>query len=147
MMPTPQALRTRVYDVLLERGLPPTCAELGAHFGTDEVVIRRALGGLNIGKTIQMRPDGSEIWMAGPFAGQASAFRVIGRHAAWWANCAWDMFGVAVIAGEAVHVATHCPDCNEPVELHADPAHAPTDDLVVHFLVPARQWFDDIGFT
>lgn len=146
-MPSPTELRARVYDVLLARGLPPTCAELGAHFGATKAAIRAALGGLKVGKTIQMRPDGSEIWMAGPFAAEATAFRVIGRHAAWWANCAWDAFGVAVIAGEAAHVATHCPDCDEPLELHADPAHAPTEDLVVHFLVRAQHWYDDLGFT
>jgi hypothetical protein len=28
-----------------------------------------------------------------------------------------------------------------------DPSTAPTEDAVVHFLVPARRWYDDIGFT
>ena len=143
----PQALRTRVYDVLVERGLPPSCAELGTHFGTTEAAIRSALGSLKIGKTVLMRPDGREIWMAGPFAAEATAFRVIGKRAAWWANCAWDAFGVAVIVGEATHVATHCPDCDEPLELHADPAQAPKEDLVMHFLVQASHWYDDLGFT
>jgi hypothetical protein len=147
MIPSPLALRARVYDVLLDRGLPPSCTELGAHFSESADAIRAALGAMKIGKTIQMRPDGSEIWMAGPFAAEATAFRVIGRHAAWWANCAWDAFGVAVIAGEPAHVATHCPDCDEPLELLADPARAPNEDLVMHFLVQARHWYDDLGFT
>jgi hypothetical protein len=31
--------------------------------------------------------------------------------------------------------------------IHCDLATAPSIDAVVHFLVPARRWYDDIGFT
>lgn len=147
MKPTPQELRAHVYDVVLERGLPPTCSAMAKHFDENESAIRAAIADLKIGKTVLLRPDGREIWMAGPFAAEATAFRVIGRHAAWWANCIWDAFAIAVIANEPVHVATHCPDCNEPLQVRADPAQAPTEDLVAHFLVPARHWYDDLGFT
>ena len=147
MQPTPQALRAHVYDVTLERGLPPTCAAMAKHFGESETAIRAALADLKIGKTVLLKPDGREIWMAGPFGSEATAFRVVGKHAAWWANCIWDAFAVAVIAAEPVHVATHCPCCNEALQLRADPAQPPQDDLVAHFLVPARHWYDDLGFT
>ena len=144
---TPQALRTHVYDVLLQRGLPPSCADIGTRFGESADAIRSAIATLQIGKTLILKPDGREIWMCGPFAAEATAFRVIGKRAAWWANCIWDAFGIAVIAGEPVHVATHCPDCNEPLQLHADPRQPPAEDFVAHFLVPARNWYDDLGFT
>jgi hypothetical protein len=140
-------LRARIYETLLQRGLPPTCAELGAQFGETAQSIRATLNGAKMGKTIHMRPDGSEILMAGPFAAGPTAFRVIGHSAAWWANCIWDAFGVAVIAGEPTHVATHCPDCNDPIDFRADPSTPPAGDTVAHFLVPAKRWYDDLEFT
>ena len=86
--------------------------------------------------------------MAGPFAAAESPYRVVGSNVRWWANCAWDMFGVAMIANEKVRIDTSCADCRAPMTLHADPARPPSDDgVVVHFLVPARHWYEDIAFT
>jgi len=87
--------------------------------------------------------------MAGPFAAAETPYRVIGRHIQWFANCAWDMLGVAVIANERVRIEARCTDCGEPMKLVVDPSEPPTDveSSVVHFLVPARRWYDDIGFT
>lgn len=102
---------------------------------------------LKIGKTVLPQPKTGEIWMAGPFASAESPYRVTGRGTTWWANCAWDMLGIAMIASEPVRIDTHCTDCLSPMTLRADPARAPSLDAVVHFLVPARRWYDDIGFT
>lgn len=147
---TPAALRIFIYDRLLVAGLPPSTAEIGAHFGIGAAGARAAIASLKIGKTILPHPDTGEIWMAGPFASRPSDYRVHGSRVSWWANCAWDMLGVARIARERVRVDTQCTDCGEPVTLDVDPEWGVTGyarDMVVHFLVPARRWYDDIGFT
>ena len=146
-MPDARALRIHIYDWLLERGTPPTLRELSRHFGEPETDLRRAVADLRIGKTVLPHPTTGEIWMAGPFASAESPYRVAGRKAWWWANCAWDMFGVAVIANEAVRIDARCADCGAAMALRGDPNREPTEDAVVHFLVPARHWYDDIGFT
>ena len=143
----PVALRIFVYDVLLDRGTPPSVNDIAGHFGAEPNEVRRALAELGIGKTILVHPRTGEVWMAGPFSAAATAYRVTRDHRQWWANCAWDMFGIAVIVGAAVRVETHCTDCDEPMSLVCDPAATPNGDGVVHFLVPARRWYDDIGFT
>jgi alkylmercury lyase-like protein len=141
------SLRVFVYDELLARGAPPSSGEIGAHFGTTPDEARRALADLKIGKTILVDPQSGEIWMAGPFAARPTSYHVVSGERSWWANCAWDMFGVAMIANERARVHTRCTDCSTPMTIVADPAAAPNDDAVVHFLLPARQWYDDIGFT
>ena len=148
-MPTidPVALRIHVYEALVARGAPPTTREIGAHFGVSPNDARRALADLRIGKTILVHPQTGEIWMAGPFAATESAYRVQGQNGGWWANCAWDMFGVAMIVGEPVRIETRCTDCGDAMTIHCEPTRPPNDDAVVHFLVPARKWYDDIGFT
>ncbi|HSQ33068.1 MAG TPA: organomercurial lyase [Gemmatimonadaceae bacterium] len=147
---TPAALRVFIYDHLLAAGLPPSTAEIGAHFGIGAADGRAAIASLKIGKTVVPYPDTGEIWMAGPFAGYPSSYRVHGSRVSWWANCAWDMLGVARLSHERVRVDTQCTDCGEPITLDVDPESGVKGNargMVVHFLVPARRWYDDIGFT
>src|ERR1051325_6208263 len=96
----PKTLRVFVYDWLLARGAPPSSAVIAAHFGTSVDDTRALLGELKIGKTIYPHACSGEIWMAGAFSAVPTPYRVTGSRAAWWANCAWDMLGVAVIAND-----------------------------------------------
>jgi hypothetical protein len=57
------------------------------------------------------------------------------------------MLGVAAVARHEVRIEARCTDCGEPITLTADPSRALDAEGVVHFLVPARRWYDDIGFT
>jgi Alkylmercury lyase len=141
------AVRRFVYDVLLARGTPPLVSEIASHFDTAPDDAWRALAGLKLGKTLLVHPESCEIWMAGPFAAAETPYRVSCGTRSWWANCAWDMFGIAMIVGKPVRIDAHCTDCGEPVTLRCDPDAAPNEDGVIHFLLPARRWYDDIGFT
>ena len=68
--------------------------------------------------------------------------------ASYYAPCAWDMFGVSMIVGKKMLGETTCPACGEQLTIECDPAHPPVEcQSVIHFLVPARRWYDDIGFT
>ena len=140
-------LRIFVYDEILARGVPPSAASIAAHFESSPAEARRSLANLNIGKTVLVDPASGEIWMAGPFSAVPTPYRVVGQGREWWANCAWDMFGVAAIANERVTVHTRCTDCGHPMTIICDPDVAPHDEGVVHFLLPASRWYEDIGFT
>lgn len=144
----PGQLRVFVYDHIVARGLPPKSDEIGEHFGVSAEDAVRAIREVKIGKTILPHPETGEIWMAGPFASARSAYTVRGQDVRWWANCAWDMLGVAQLVGEPVRIDTRCGCCDAPISIDADAQSEPVDaGHVVHFLVPARHWYDDIGFT
>jgi len=143
----PTALRVFVYDWILSRGTPPSSRDIASQFGVDPAEALHAIRALNVGKTVLPHPTTGEIWMAGPFASAPTPYAVFGRGVRWWANCAWDMLGVAVVAGQAVRIEARCTDCGEPMMLTAEPSRAFDAGGVVHFLVPARRWYDDIGFT
>ena len=143
----PVALRVFIYEELVDRAAPPSIAAIGQRFGIPPNEARSALGALRIGKTILVHPQTGELWMAGPFSAVETPYRVTLDHRQWWANCAWDMFGVAQIVGAPVRVETRCTDCGEPIALVCDPAAPPNGEGVVHFLLPARRWYEDIGFT
>src|SRR4051812_44936580 len=142
----PNALRVFVYDELLAGGTPPTTVEIGVHFGVSPNEAREALAALKIGKTVLVHPRSGEVWMAGPFAGAETPYRVSRGDRCWWANCAWDMFGVAMIVGGPVRIDASCTDCSAPMVIDCTPSDPPNDDAVVHFLLPANRWYDDIGF-
>jgi len=147
VLPSPTELRIHIYDVLLDRGSPPRIDELARQFGVTEQAARDAIADLKIGKTVLPHPRTGEIWMAGPFAAEETVYRVSGRRAAWFANCAWDMLGVTMITRERVTIDARCGDCHEPIRISADHESPPREPFVVHFLVPARRWYDDVGFT
>ena len=140
-------MRMFVYDHLIATGFMPSIDDIAGHLQLSRVEATERLGGLKIGKTILVHPTTGEIWMAGPFSATETQYRVVGRRASWWANCAWDMFGVATIVGEAVGIETHCTECGDPWTLTADPQSPPAQEGIVHFLLPARKWYEDIGFT
>jgi hypothetical protein len=137
-----------VYDQILARGTAPTSIDLAAHFETTPEVALRAVREANLGKTLMPNPRTGEIWMAGPFSAVPTPYDVSADGVQWWANCAWDMLGIPVVADRRVHIDASCTDCGEPMAFDVDPMQ-PTLDVegVVHFLLPARRWYEDIGFT
>ena len=141
------ALRIFVYDEILVRGRPPALSDIAAHFAVTEPTAKRAVADLRIGKTILADSRSGEIWMAGPFSAIETPYRVVSGNRTWWANCAWDMLGVVMIVNQRSTIYTNCTDCGSPMTIVGNPAVEPNEDAVVHFLVPARHWYDDIGFT
>ena len=120
---------------------------IAAHFGTDVVSARDALANMRIGKTVLVNPRDGELWMAGPFSGTETPYRVRIGEKSWWANCAWDMLGIVTMVGRSGEVESRCTDCGEATNFPVDTQRGPAIDAVVHFLVPASRWYDDIAYT
>ena len=91
--------------------------------------------------------EAGNIRMANPFSALPTPFRVRAAGKEWYANCGWDSFGI----GAALHVDstidTECADCHEPIRLQVRAGRPDDTDLVFHVLVPAIDWWQDIGFT
>src|SRR5262249_43982070 len=141
-------LRTFLYDEIIERGNWPTLDAIASHFSVGLATARTALVELKVGKTVLVHPQTGELWMAGPFSDRESAYRVRARGKSWWANCAWDMLGVVALVAAPAKVETRCTDCGEAMTLDVDPVRGPSQrGAIIHFLVPARRWYEDIGYT
>src|SRR5688500_12840333 len=79
VLPSPVELRIHIYDVLLDRGAPPTIAELAREFHVSAHDARAAIADLRIGKTVLPHPRTGEVWMAGPFASAETVYKVAGK--------------------------------------------------------------------
>ena len=122
------ALRRRIFRAFAERGTAPELPdspELRALADRHVVVL-----------------DEGGILMAHPFAAHRDGARVDAGGRTWWANCAWDGFGIvhalglpdATVTGQGITVSVR------------DGTPEPTDTVFV-VTVPAAHWWDDIGHT
>lgn len=139
-------VRNATYRRFLEFGRAPTAAEIAAATGRSESEVRAAWDRLHDAHALVLDSAGN-IRMANPFSAVPTPFQVEAAGNQWYANCAWDAFGI----GAALHVDsvidTECADCHDPIRLHVQDGRPDDTDLVFHVLVPAISWWQDIGFT
>ena len=91
--------------------------------------------------------DFVSIRMAPPFAGVPTQHRVTVNNTAYFANCAWDAFGICAALHTDGDIETVCADCGEPIAVGVQAGRPDDDRLLFHCLAPAAGWWDDIVFT
>ena len=140
-------LRALTYSLLVELGRAPTAAEVadGADSALDEVLSgwRR----LHDHHALVLNPATLEIRMANPFSAVPTAYRVHADGRWWYANCAWDAFGICAALHTDGRIETSCPDCGEALNVELREERPSDESLLFHCLVPAARWWDDIVFT
>jgi hypothetical protein len=142
------ATRRFIYSHVATHGSPPTSQEIAQGRDTSVDDARELLKVLGVTKRVILNPESGEIWMCGPFSAVPTRFRVHGESVSWWANCAWDMLGIPASLGISARVDTTCACCDEPMHIDVDAERGPlSSEGVVHIFLPARRWYDDIGFT
>lgn len=148
LSPTQARIRAAVYDHLIRTGAAPYAATLATDLDLDEITIVEELRDLEDAHALVLGPDRDSIWMAHPFSAVPTPYPVRtadGRD--YWANCAWDSLGVLAVLDSDGTSATACADCDDPMTIEVANGSVVSDDAVVHFLVPPRRFWDDVGFT
>jgi hypothetical protein len=141
-------IRNHLYSSFVQHGnaLTPARTALELALGSEEV--HEAYRRLHDAHALVLEPDAQTIRMLNPFSAVETPHRVEADGRSWWANCAWDALGIPAALHVDGHVESACPDCGERLELEVrDGELAGGADLLVHFVVPARHWWDDIVFT
>ena len=139
-------LRNATYQLFVELGRAPDAAEVAEVAGVSEATVRESWHRLH-GAHALVLDDAGEIRMANPFAARPTPFRVEAGGRSWFANCAWDAFGIGAALRSDSTIHTECPDCSESLDLVVRDGRPDDTDLVFHVLVPAASWWDDIGYT
>ncbi len=135
-------LRNRTYRFVVEHGRAPAAAELGA-----EEEVRAAGRRLHDAHALVLDAAADELRMLNPFSAVPTAYRVRADGRRWYANCAWDAFGICAALHADGLIETSCLDCGEPLAVEVRDAEPDDRSLVFHCLVPAERWWDDIVFT
>ena len=127
-------LRNLTYRRFVELGRAPAPEEIGPR---EEVLD----GWRRLHDAHALVLDGDAIRMANPFSGVPTPYRVLADGRWWYANCAWDAFGVCAALGVDGRI-----EHGEIVVAVRD--RRPDDEsLVFHCPVPAAHWWDDIVYT
>lgn len=142
-----QQVRLAVHDGFLASGTAPTPESIAARVARPAAAVREAFERLAADHALVLDPATRAIRMAMPFSAVPTRFRVHAARGSWWANCAWDALGISAMLAGPAWVETTCGDCDAPLEVAADGRTITAGAGVVHFAVPARHWWDDIGFT
>lgn len=141
-------VRVHVLERTIETTEVPTAGEVATQLDLDESTVVGAYRALADGHVFVLEPnDSTRLRMANPFSGVPTDFVVTVAGRRYSGNCVWDALGIISLLGGDGTVDVPCPDCFEPLTLKVAGRRLVTADGVVHFSVPAREWWDDIVFT
>lgn len=142
------ATKLAIYSHFAAEGRRPTVADVAARVGATPPEVREAFARLRAQRVLVLEADGESIRMAPPFSGVPTQHRVTSAGVSYFANCAWDALGIPAALHADGRVESECACCGEPLELEVREGRLVRGaELPVHFVVPARRWWDDIGFT
>src|SRR5262249_3600148 len=123
--------------------------EIFRHFaatGAPPVLPRSALSELAAEHAVVL-DDPGRISFANPFATSPAAYPLTADGRSYSAVCAWDALGILAALGTDGDAEGRCPDCDGPLALSVRSDELAGSDCVVHFLVPAAHWYDELPFT
>jgi hypothetical protein len=148
MTPFDQDLRYEIYRHFAKTRQAPSLDDLTKVMEVGEAEVVEGLDRLAENHAIALAPGSSTIWMAHPFSAVPTVYPVYTARGRFWANCAWDAFGIPVVLGlDDSRTPTLCAGTGESVELGVEHGELRTRDGFVHFAVRPRDFWDDIGHT
>ena len=88
------AVRNMTYRLFVDRGHAPTVADVATAAGSRADEIGASWRRLHDAHAIVLHPGTTELRMANPFSAVVTPYRVNAAGRSWYANCAWDAFGI-----------------------------------------------------
>lgn len=140
-------VRLHVYRHFVETGRAPSVPTLASSIGAAEEEVEESLQRLAAEHLLAFAPGSLNIWMAHPFSAVPTRYPVETSERRYWANCAWDALAIPTLLEVDARTVTACPDCAEPLTLRTRGGELEATDAVVHFAVPPRRFWENVGFT
>ena len=143
-----RAVRWAVFSSLRDRSVAPSIEEIGGALGVGTDEVAASMRRLDDAHVLVLYEGTTGVRMALPFAAKPTPFTVHVGERRWWANCAWDAYAIpAALGADEAAIETDGPDCGDPMHVEIRRGEAVAADALVHFLLPASRWWDDIVFT
>lgn len=148
LTPLEKRVRLFVYEFVIEHARCPTLNEIAEEARESPLVAADILHRLEtVHEAIVLSPGSSNIWLADPFAALPTPYPVYSGDHCWFGMCVWDALGVLAVVRRSGRAPTLCPVSGTRLELIVEAGDLIRGDGVVHFAVPAADWWKDIGFT
>jgi len=141
-------IRNHLYASFVRDATAVSVAEAADALELPAAVVADAYRRLHEAHALVLESEQLEIRMLNPFSAVATPHRVLAGGRGLFANCAWDALGIPAALHSDAAIESSCPDCGEQLDLEVrDGKLVRGTELLVHFVVPARRWWDDIAFT
>lgn len=139
-------VRLHVYDQFIQQGRPPSVAQAAEALSSTRQQIESAYRRLADARALVLQGNG-EVLMAEPFSAVPTPFVVkVGRRSCW-ANCVWDALGVPAMLKRDARILTSCGCCGDSLMLEVRGGLLLEASGIVHFGVPAEDWWRNVAFT
>ena len=140
-------LRAFIYQHFAETTRAPLVGEVASHFALSHEEAAFAYEELHQRHALYLKPGTHEILMANPFAGVETPFIVRANGKTYFANCAWDSLGIPAALHSDAEIEASCAQSGEPIYLRVFGGEVRGSDALVHFLIPFRDWYNDLTST
>ena len=140
-------MRLAIYKHIVETGTAPTNDVLAGHLSVSRKELDSSLHRLSSNHSLVLSQDTKEIWMAHPFSAVPTPYPVKTNGLIYYANCAWDALGIPALLHVDSLTETVCADCQESLTIGIAGDKLIGSGYVIHFAVPPRHFWDDVGFT
>jgi len=144
--PPPNVVRRAIYSIVSDTGAVPDAGALASATGLSIDDVRDALVALAESHVIVLEHDRRAIRFAAPFAAGDTGFRVTAAGRTYSAPCAWDSFGIAAALHADADIDALCAGSGVPIRCGVRASRA-YGNAIVHLLVPAAHFWDDIVYT
>jgi len=141
-------VKMHIYETLARTAAAPTVQSTAQALDLDAGAVAEAFASLNRRRLLVPEPgDPSRIRMAPPFSGVSTQHVVTTAERSYFANCAWDTFGIAAALHQDAEIRSTCMDCGEALSLRIQDQRPRPDPVLFHIAVPAARWWADIIYT
>jgi hypothetical protein len=140
------AVRQAIYAGIEATAAAPAPADIARARGLEVADVEDAFRALADAHVVVLAPGTVDVVWAPPFSVAPTAFRVHAGRSSWFAPCAWDAFGIPAALDRDARIDASCAWSGEPVPcgVEFDRAYG---SGVIHLLVPAAHFWDDIAVT
>ena len=140
-------VRAFAYNHFAKTTHAPSVDETAAQFDLTHEKAASAYEQLHQRHAFFLAPGTHDILMANPFSGIETQFRVYANDQTYFANCAWDSLGIPAALHADAEIDAVCSQSGIPIQLSINDGKVSSPDALVHFLVPFKNWYDDLVFT
>jgi hypothetical protein len=141
-------IRIFIYEFFVENARPPSSTETSEQFAISVDDTLGAYQRLHNAHHIFFGPETNKIRMAHPLSAVGTDYRVKVKGKWLNANCAWDTLGIAAMLGQDAEIEATLPVVREIITYQVKSGELIADDnLLVHFALPVRQWYEDLQHT
>jgi transcription initiation factor IIE alpha subunit len=141
-------VKLHIFETIANTTRMPTSSDIASALGCTVSEVEDVFAQLYQKRLLVLEPGNpSHIRMAPPFSGIETQHLVKIDDKTYFANCAWDAFGIAAALKRDADITSSCPDCGESLSFQIKDGKPLPQEAIAHFAVPASQWWKDIIHT